>query len=53
MTGNKKEVIAFVKECHANIYLAGCSLHHIQIVAKHGANFLPIVDELLNIYSLK
>ena len=47
MTGNKKGVFAYVKECHPNIYLAGCTLHLIHIAARHGANCLPNVDELL------
>ena len=48
MTGAKKEVFAFCKAKHPNIFLSGCTLHLVYITAEKGADSLPVpVSEIL------
>ena len=47
MTGSKKGVIAFVREKHPDVFMAGCCLHLVHIAAHKGAICLSAVEDVL------
>jgi len=47
MTGRHKGVYAYVKEKQPTVYLSGCVLHLIHILAKKAADALPSIDDVL------
>ena len=47
MTGSEKGVIAFVREKHPDVFMAGCCLHLVHFAAHKGAVCLSAVEDVL------